>query len=146
LHLTAAAFRLFRVQRLSSHRGRGTAFFDKRGAVVEGVLSITDLLAAPTGFDGQTVTVVGYYVGEREHHVLHASPDEVKTLSGVWLSHEATVGGNSAVERLKRSWVRVVGVFHNRRRAGASHFNAWPAYISGIKVFEAADPLAQHPA
>ena len=113
---------------------------------MEGVLSVTDLLAAPTRFDGQTVTVVGYYVSEREHHVLCASPDEVKTILGVWLSHEATVGGNSAVERLNRGWVRVVGVFYNRRRSGAGHFNAWPAYISGIKIFDIADPLAQHPA
>jgi hypothetical protein len=104
-------------------------------------LSVADLLAAPAHFEGQSVTVVGFYVGEREHHALYPSPADVGTSSrGVWLSHEATCGGRDAVARLSRGWVRLTGVFHNRVRSGAGHFSAFPAYVSGISVFESAEP------
>jgi Domain of unknown function (DUF6429) len=57
----------------------------------------------------------------------------------VWLRNESTVGGRQAVERLNRSWVRLVGVFHNRRQAGAGHFGVFPAFISDITKFEPAE-------
>ena len=107
-------------------------------------LLVSDLLAAPERFDAQVVTVLGFYVGEREEHAIYPSPEEAGTRSrGVWLHHEATAGGRRAIARLSQGWVRLAGVFHNRRRSGAGHFNAYLAYISGIKTFEAADRTAE---
>jgi hypothetical protein len=106
------------------------------------VFTVQDLLADPVRFDGQIITVIGFYVGESEHHALHRSRAHVGTRSNprlseaVWLHHEATVGGEKKAERLNRHRVRVTGIFHNRRRAGAGHFNAFPAFISGITAFD----------
>ena len=57
---------------------------------------VDDLLADPTRFDHQTITAVGFYVNEREHHAMYASPDDVGTPSrAVWLTHESSAGGNA---------------------------------------------------
>jgi hypothetical protein len=110
------------------------------GVLMDVSLSVADLLAAPQMYDGRMVTVTGYYVGEREHHAVYASPAEFRTLSGgVWLEHEATVGGSKRAARLNRGWVRLTGVFHNRRRSGVGHFNAFSASLSGIRDFEPAE-------
>ena len=111
----------------------------KLGCPMEQSLSVAELLAAPESFDGQIITVIGFYVGEREHHAVYSTPTEVGTSSrGVWLIHEATVGGDRVAAQQNRGWVRLTGIFHNRRRSGAGHFNAYPACLSGITVFEPA--------
>jgi hypothetical protein len=114
----------------------------KKGDLMTETCSVVDLLAAPDRFDAKTVVVVGFYIGEREHHAIYPSRGDIgETSRGIWLSHEATVGGQEAATRLSRGWVRVAGVFHNRRRSGAGHFGAFPAYISAITKLEAAESL-----
>jgi hypothetical protein len=113
---------------------------------MDNVLTVTELLAAPQRFDRLPVTVSGYYVGDREHLALYPSPAEVGTAAtGIWLRHEATVGGQIAAAQLNRSWIRLVGVFHNRSKAGAGHFNAFPAYISEITQFGVAKGMPGWP-
>jgi hypothetical protein len=105
-------------------------------------LSVVDILTAAGRFDGHLVTVVGFYVGEREHHAVYSSREDVGESSrAVWLRHEDTVGGCLRARQLNRSWIRLVGIFHNCRNSGAGHFNAFPALIGGITEFEAAEQL-----
>jgi hypothetical protein len=103
------------------------------------LVSVADLLSAPERFDGRLIIVAGFYVGEREHHALYSSREQIGTSQlAVWIRHEETVHGQARAEQLNRSWIRVVGTFHNRRRSGCGHFNAYSAYITGIREFASA--------
>ena len=101
---------------------------------MDDALNVDDLLADPVRFDGQQVKVIGWFVLEKEHSALYSSPTAAseQPRPGVWLVHPETLGGAKAVAALNRSWVRVVGVFGNRRTSGCGHFGGWPAQLSAL--------------
>jgi hypothetical protein len=107
-------------------------------------MAVPNLLADPARFDGQVVTVAGWFVWGREHSALYPSPvASSRPVSGVWVVHAATVGGVRSVAELNRGWVRAVGVFGNRRQAGCGHFGAWPAQLSGLSELCRIKPPAE---
>ena len=103
-------------------------------------LTVDDLLADPVRFDGQRVRVTGWFVPQKEHSALYASPADARAhpRPGVWWVHPETLGGPKAVAALSGNRVRVVGVFANRRTSGCGHFGAWPAQLSALSELEPA--------
>jgi hypothetical protein len=95
---------------------------------------VHDLLAEPSRFDGTSVTVVGWFVFEREHSAVYSSRGDAKSTArpGIWLVHPGTLGGETAVASLSGGWIRVTGLFANRRKSGCGHFNGWPAQLSAL--------------
>jgi hypothetical protein len=73
-------------------------------------LTVAQLLASPRKFDGQRVSVTGYYYGDTETTCLYATPDGAKRgiANSIWVEFR----GTPDVSAIAGRHARLVGTFH----------------------------------
>ena len=90
-------------------------------------VSLKELLADPTAFDGKRVRVSGYY--HREDHfssLTFSKKSRMDTKQGIWIGGPSTFADAALLNYANDSYVTVEGTFVGRR---GGHFSAWPAEI-----------------
>ena len=120
-------------------------------------VNVSQLLAAPTEFDGKHVSVTGYYVNSFKSgsclftdRVSAKAHDNAKS---IWVD-ETTFAfppaliGISEVCELKDHYVRIVGIFRFRGHKldrGFGLGELWPSEVTGIVNFRVAHKTAEDP-
>jgi len=113
--------------------GRSADFTSLTGTKVT---SLARLLACPEQYDGKQVQVTGYYTSGFEHSSLSLTKESAQlgdAASAVWIDLPDLK--TSTVKRVRRGYVRVVGVFHSDPNRGKGHLGLWPSAIEEVTLF-----------
>lgn len=106
---------------------------DARGTVV----SLIQLIADPTSFDGKRVTVTGYVVLESENTAVYLQETDARygiTRNAVWL--EMPVPDELGRAQFHGRYVRIDGTFSARRRGHLELFGGSIERIGRLDVVE----------
>jgi hypothetical protein len=126
------------------------------------VVTVSQLLATPTEFDGTHVSVIGYYVEgfDRAKLVSCLFPnacDSNRHRGSIWVDQATFFNpgtptnpappliGISEVCAVKEHYVRVVGVFRSRSVRGFGPGRHWSSEITGIVNFRVSRKTACDP-
>jgi hypothetical protein len=97
-------------------------------------VTLNELLANPSAFDGKRVRVSGYYHGENHFSSLtFGKKSKMDTDQGIWINGASTFAKASRFDRTNNSYVTVEGTFSGRR---GGNFGAWPAEIERLTLFK----------
>jgi hypothetical protein len=101
-------------------------------------VSLIQLIATPTTFDGKRISLVGYVVLEADHNAVYLSESDARygiARNALWLDVPA-VGEDDRV-RLHEKYVLIEGRFNARRRG---HRELFGGTIEQIGRFEPVEP------
>jgi hypothetical protein len=104
----------------------------------ERAVSLIQLIANPTAFDGRRVAVTGYVVLEFEHTAVYLHETDAAygiARNGLWL--DVPVGSDSHRARFHRRYVLIEGTFSAERRG---HRGAFSGTIENVSRFDAVEP------
>jgi hypothetical protein len=93
-------------------------------------LSLTELLANPTFFDGKRVRVSGYY--HQEDHcsnLTFSKKSKGDAKKGIWIDAASTFADTAHLDRANNSYITVEGSFSGRP---GGNFGVWPASIERL--------------
>jgi hypothetical protein len=95
-------------------------------------VSLKELLANPTAFDGKRVRVSGYY--HREDHfsnLTFSKKSRMDTKQGIWINSASAFADTARIDHANNSYVTVEGTFVGQP---GGNFDAWPAEIERITL------------
>lgn len=115
----------------------GWSSFSIAQSRLDRLVSLVQLIANPTAFDGKQVAVEGYVVLEFENKKMYLSEADAKhsiSRNGVWLAVDDAIYANRS--RFHRRYVLVEGTFNARQRG---HLGLSSGEIENITRFELID-------